>query len=37
MALGVSVPQTAHLPPFADKHNPTHTLKQPVGASVLEP
>lgn len=36
MALGISFPQTAHLPLFADKHNPTNTIKQPVGVSVLE-
>lgn len=36
MALGISFPQTAHLPLFADKHNPTNTIKQPVGVSVLD-
>lgn len=36
MALGVSFPQTAHLPLFADKHNSANTIKQPLGVSVLE-
>lgn len=36
MALGVSFLQTPHLPLFADKHNPTNTIKQPVAVSVLE-
>lgn len=29
-------PQTPHLPLFADKRNPTNTIKQPVGVSVLK-